>query len=190
MKKIVPLICLLLILGSCSVNPFSKRKYTNTRVWYKDTYKVSENDEDKNPSESKKQKPPKQDKPETDKGFLAKSDSEKKRPQKEERKKKKPEHGERTKKESSDSKLSSETAKAKNNKEEKELEFHRGYGMMAMLFGTLTAFLGIGIITFAVGYLSLGVYYQDGNLKKSRAMYYSAFAVGLISFIILLIILI
>ncbi len=68
----------------------------------------------------------------------------------------------------------------------KEKKFHKGISITNMIIGTITVFFGIGIITFAFGYLSMSCYYQNNNLELSKTLYISGLVLGILSVTVLL----
>jgi hypothetical protein len=82
--------------------------------------------------------------------------------------------------------LGKPTIKATN----KEKKYHKSISIANMILGTITVFFGIGIITFAFGYLSMNCYYQKDNLKLSKILYFSGLVIGILSVTILLLVMI
>lgn len=72
----------------------------------------------------------------------------------------------------------------------KEKKYHKSISIINMILGTITVFFGVGIITFALGYLSMSCYYQKDNLKLSKILYFSGLVIGVLSVTILLLLMI
>ena len=72
----------------------------------------------------------------------------------------------------------------------KEKKYHKSISITNMILGTITVFFGVGIITFALGYLSMSCYYQKDNLKLSKILYFSGLVIGILSVTILLLVMI